>query len=98
MIRHVVISTGEVISLAGKATLNGYSNGVGTNACLDKPGGIAFFPSPLFALFVEYANNMMSIARLNQPHRVVCCPCCSVNQFDQTTRHRENPFRSQSIL
>jgi hypothetical protein len=24
----------------------------------------------------------------------MCCPCCSVNQLYQTTRHRGNPFRS----
>jgi DNA-binding beta-propeller fold protein YncE len=55
-IRKVIISTGEVTTLAGN---QGFSNGIGTNARFDRPIGVCISPNASYALVVEESNHMV---------------------------------------
>ena len=56
LIRHIVLSSGEVSTLAGQAGLSGYTNGIGTNAKLYAPRGMALDTADSFAVIVRRAE------------------------------------------
>jgi hypothetical protein len=53
LIRHVVISTASVITLAGLLASPGFSNGIGSQARFYNPGDVSIAPDGLFALIVD---------------------------------------------
>ena len=53
VIRHIVLSSGVVSTLAGQAGVGGYFDDVGTNAQLYRPIGIALDAAGTFALIVR---------------------------------------------
>jgi sugar lactone lactonase YvrE len=58
-IRHLVISTATVTSIAGLAGFAGETNGIGTNAKFSQPFGLAISPNGLFALIADSSNCMI---------------------------------------
>jgi DNA-binding beta-propeller fold protein YncE len=59
-IRHIVISTVNVTTLAGAGTV-GPSNGVGTNAEVDNPSGVSISPDGLFALVTSFNSQTIRL-------------------------------------
>jgi DNA-binding beta-propeller fold protein YncE len=57
MIRHIVISTASVTTLAG--TTSGAFNGIGTNARFNSPRGVTISPDGLFALVTDAINYLI---------------------------------------
>jgi DNA-binding beta-propeller fold protein YncE len=53
-LRHIVIATGVVTTLAGSST--GYADGVGTMAKFNSPSGVVFSPDGAYALITDQAN------------------------------------------
>ena len=53
LIRHIIISSGAVSTLAGLAGTLGSSNGIGTNARFRDPYGIALDAAGTFAVVVS---------------------------------------------
>jgi hypothetical protein len=56
-IRHLIISTASVTTLAG--TSYGYVNGIGTNSNFRLPYGVSISPNGLFALVADTYNNAL---------------------------------------
>ena len=52
-IRHIILSSGVVSTLAGQAGSNGATNGVATNARFNNPVGIALDAAGTFAVVVS---------------------------------------------
>ena len=53
LIRHILLSSGVVSTLAGQAGSAGSTNGVGTNARFNNPRGIALDAAGTFAVVVR---------------------------------------------
>jgi len=53
LIRHIIVSSGAVSTLAGLAGTSGSSNGIGTNARFRDPLGIALDAAGTFAVVVS---------------------------------------------
>jgi DNA-binding beta-propeller fold protein YncE len=59
LIRHIVISTSLVTTLAGRAGSASSINGVGTNAYFNSPYGVAVSPDGQFALVADTSNQLI---------------------------------------
>jgi hypothetical protein len=59
LIRHIVLSTGSVSTLAGVAGSAGSTNGIGTNSKFNQPVGISISPDGLFALVADWTNYLI---------------------------------------
>ena len=59
VVRRVTVSSGEVSTLAGKAGVSGYADGVGTIAELNGPTGIAVDSAGTFALIVSVDGGLL---------------------------------------
>ncbi len=57
LIRHIVISTGEVSTLAGSPHNRGYLNGIGTQATFNYPIGVSISPDNTYALVADHDNH-----------------------------------------
>ena len=66
-IRHVMISTKIVTTLAGTSSA-GHANGVGTNAFFDKIQSISLSPDDSFALVTEYTYHVIRIVNMTTRH------------------------------
>jgi DNA-binding beta-propeller fold protein YncE len=58
-IRHIVISTASVATLAGVALSTGSTNGVGTTALFSRPVRVCISPDGVFALVAEFENHLI---------------------------------------
>jgi hypothetical protein len=56
LIRHIILSTASVSTLAGVAGSAGATNGIGTNSQFNNPRGVSISPDGLFALVAEWNN------------------------------------------
>jgi hypothetical protein len=59
LIRHIVLSTASVSTLAGVAGSIGATNGIGTNSQFNEPVGVSISPDGLFALVVDVNNHLI---------------------------------------
>jgi hypothetical protein len=59
LIRHIVLSTASVTTLAGVAGSSGATNGVGTNSKFYYLSGVSISPDGLFALVADQYNNLI---------------------------------------
>jgi DNA-binding beta-propeller fold protein YncE len=59
LIRQIVLSSSAVTTVAGVAGSFGSTNGIGTNAKLNQPRGVAISPDGSFALVVDYGNHLI---------------------------------------
>jgi DNA-binding beta-propeller fold protein YncE len=59
LIRHILLSTASVTTLAGVAGSVGATNGMGTNAYFRNPEGISISPDGVFALVADRSNNII---------------------------------------
>ena len=59
LIRHIILSTANVTTLAGVAGLPGSANGIGTNTLFSNPTGVSISPNRVNALVTEYSNSMI---------------------------------------
>ena len=55
-IRHIIVSTASVTSLAGFPGSSGFTNGIGTHARFNGPTGVAISPDGVYALVADYSN------------------------------------------
>jgi hypothetical protein len=68
LVRRVVLSTRSVATLAGRLRTYGHADGVGTNATLDSPSGIAVNSAGTFALVVSNNSDRMHKSDSIVPH------------------------------
>jgi hypothetical protein len=59
LIRHIILSTASVSTLAGVAGVTGATNGMGTNSRFNGPNGVSISPDGLFALVVDHYNHLI---------------------------------------
>jgi hypothetical protein len=59
LIRHIIISTASVTTLAGAAGTSGTTNGVGTVSRFNTPRSVAISPNGLFALVGDSSNHLI---------------------------------------
>jgi hypothetical protein len=59
IIRHIVIPTSSVATLAGHASSFGSTNGMGTNALFHLPRGVSLSPNGMFALVADTDNHQI---------------------------------------
>jgi DNA-binding beta-propeller fold protein YncE len=59
LIRHMIISTASVTTVAGVALSTGSTNGVGTNANFNGPRDITISPDGVYALIGDTLNNLV---------------------------------------
>jgi hypothetical protein len=59
LIRHIILSSASVSTLAGVALSTGSTNGVGTNALFDNPNGVSVSPDGSFALVADFYNHLI---------------------------------------
>jgi hypothetical protein len=59
LLRHIVISTASVTTLAGSAGSAGSTNGIGTNTKFNYPISIPISPSGIFALVADFSNYLV---------------------------------------
>jgi DNA-binding beta-propeller fold protein YncE len=59
LIRHIIISTATVTTLAGVAGSPGSTNGVGTIARFNGPYGVNISPDGVYALVADYSNHLI---------------------------------------
>jgi hypothetical protein len=59
LIRHIVISTAIVTTLAGYPFSDGSDDGIGTNARFDTPFGVSISPDNTIALITDSNNNLI---------------------------------------
>jgi DNA-binding beta-propeller fold protein YncE len=59
LVRHIVISTASVTTLAGVAGSSGSTNGVGTIARFNFPYGVSISPNGVYALVTEWNNHLI---------------------------------------
>jgi hypothetical protein len=59
LIRHIVISTASVTTLAGAAGSGGSANGVGTIARFENPVGVSIAPDGVYALVADFSNHLI---------------------------------------
>ena len=80
-VRHIVIATGVVTTLAGSEA--GYANDVGTNAKFSTPRGIALSPDGTYALITDSGNSR--VRRLDMVNKTVTAVAGSTNGFSDGT-------------
>jgi DNA-binding beta-propeller fold protein YncE len=59
LIRHIIISTASVTTLAGVTGSAGPTNGVGTIARFNYPFGVSISPDGVYALVADYSNHFI---------------------------------------
>jgi DNA-binding beta-propeller fold protein YncE len=59
LIRHIILSTASVSTLAGVAGSAGATNGMGTNSQFSYPVGVSISPDGLFALVADRSNHLI---------------------------------------
>jgi hypothetical protein len=59
VLRHIVLSTSAVTTLAGVASTSGLANGIGTNAKFKSPNGISLSSDDSFALVTEPSLHLL---------------------------------------
>jgi DNA-binding beta-propeller fold protein YncE len=60
LIRHIIITSGAVTTLAGLAGISGSTDGIGSNARFYNCPGVAISPDGLFALVTDMNNHLIS--------------------------------------
>jgi DNA-binding beta-propeller fold protein YncE len=61
LIRHIIISTASVVTLAGVAGSSGSTNGVGSNALFNYPLGVVISPDGAYALVADRKNHLIRL-------------------------------------
>jgi DNA-binding beta-propeller fold protein YncE len=61
LIRHIIISTASVVTLAGVAGSSGSTNGVGSNALFNYPLGVVISPDGAYALVADRNNHLIRL-------------------------------------
>jgi hypothetical protein len=59
LIRHIILSTASVSTLAGVAGSSGAINGIGTNSKFSNVRGVSISPDGLFALVGDFGNHLI---------------------------------------
>jgi hypothetical protein len=59
LIRHIVISTASVTTLAGGTGSDGSTNGIGTNVLFNNPLAVSISPDGVYALVADYGNHLI---------------------------------------
>ena len=85
-VRHIVIATGVVTTLAGNGA--GYSDGVGTMANFNMPRGIAFSPDGSYILIADHGN--ARLRRMDMQTRSVTTVAGSTSGFADGTGTNAN--------
>jgi DNA-binding beta-propeller fold protein YncE len=88
LIRHIILSTASVSTLAGVAGSAGATNGMGTNSQFDQPVGVSISPDGLFALVGDLSNHLIRqiILPISITHsRPESCDFSSLHQRNKRT-------------
>lgn len=64
LVRKLIISTSEVITIAGNQSIAGYLDGQGLSAIFNSPSGIAISPDLNYALITDTFNNLIRLLDL----------------------------------
>jgi hypothetical protein len=59
LIRHIILSTASVSTLAGVARVSGATNGMGTNSRFNNPRGVSISPDGIFAFVADWYNHLI---------------------------------------
>ena len=65
LIRHILISTAYVTTLAGKAGVSGSSNGIETNSRFNLPYGVTISPDGVYALVGQEGQSLIRRITIN---------------------------------